>query len=713
MKGLERRLGLFSVVTISVSSMIGSGIFVLPGIGFGLTGPSIYLAFILSAICILPAAISKAELATAMPTSGGTYVYLERTFGPLAGMIIGLGLFFSILLKASFSLVGIGAYFTILSSLPLTPTILSFLVVIGFLNIFGVGKVSSFLTFILFVTLISLCLVAGFSIPHWSSQNLTPFMTGGWSGLASATGLVFVSFAGVTKVAAIAEEVKNPSQNLPRGILISLLIVTVLYSSISFILAGVFPAEELVGNLRPLYKLAQYVGGGLAGSLMAVVATLTMINTSNAGILAGSRFPFAMSRDALLPKFLGSLHGKFLTPVNSIIVSVSIVAFIIITMDVAKIAKLASAFMIMIYMLENTAVILLREVGAQWYKPKYKSPWYPGLQIIGILASLVLLFSMGSLSLVAIAVIGVPGTILFFVYARKRTNKVGLIGIRSKRSDLIDPLKDLNTEFQAQKDAQVIVSLFGKERSPEMLVEIGAAMANGENLEVVRLLEIPEQTSAHDIDEPSEMKSLRRRMRAMGVEKEFPITFDSIVSHDLPKAVLELSQLMHCKWMFVEWRGNARGRVTPYDPIGWLKSHLHCHLATFRDAGVRYIREIMALISDDKNDELVIDTANYLSYIYKAKITLYKFTISSESKDIKEKELNVLCENTLKGSAIKVLSGKNKVQVIRDETTNYDLLILGSSDHSVSKIFGASFDDKMIPRANCSVLAVHASSFSD
>ncbi len=100
MQSLERRLGLFSVITISISSMIGSGIFVLPGLGFAMTGPSIYLAFLLSAICILPAAISKAELATAMPTSGGTYVYLERTFGPLAGTVSGLGLFLSILLKA-------------------------------------------------------------------------------------------------------------------------------------------------------------------------------------------------------------------------------------------------------------------------------------------------------------------------------------------------------------------------------------------------------------------------------------------------------------------------------------------------------------------------------------------------------------------------------------------------------------------------------------
>ena len=105
-KKLERQLGLGAVVAISIGSMLGSGIFVLPGVGFAITGPSLFLAFFFSALCILPAAISKSELATAMPTSGGTYVYLERTFGPLAGTVAGLGLFLSMLLKSAFALMG-------------------------------------------------------------------------------------------------------------------------------------------------------------------------------------------------------------------------------------------------------------------------------------------------------------------------------------------------------------------------------------------------------------------------------------------------------------------------------------------------------------------------------------------------------------------------------------------------------------------------------
>ena len=107
MKKLDRSLGLGAVVAISISAMLGSGIFVLPGLAINLTGPSTWMAYLLSALCVLPAALSKSELATAMPTSGGTYVYLERTFGPFAGTVAGLGLWLSLLLKSSFALVGL------------------------------------------------------------------------------------------------------------------------------------------------------------------------------------------------------------------------------------------------------------------------------------------------------------------------------------------------------------------------------------------------------------------------------------------------------------------------------------------------------------------------------------------------------------------------------------------------------------------------------
>ena len=116
MKKLERSLALPAVIAISLGGMLGSGIFVLPGLAAAKTGPSLWLAYLIAALCILPAALSKSELATAMPSSGGTYVYIERAFGPIFGTISGIGLWLSLLLKSSFALIGFGAYLSAISN---------------------------------------------------------------------------------------------------------------------------------------------------------------------------------------------------------------------------------------------------------------------------------------------------------------------------------------------------------------------------------------------------------------------------------------------------------------------------------------------------------------------------------------------------------------------------------------------------------------------
>lgn len=715
---LERRLGLFSVVSICISSMLGPGIFVLPGLGFAVTGPSLYLAYLLSALCILPAAMSKAELATAMPSSGGTYIYLERTFGPLAGLVSGLGLWLSILLKSSFALIGIGAYMSVVSTLPLMPTILGFLAVIAIINMLGIGKVSSFMTAILFVSIIGLSALGTLGSFTWEAANLKPLFPTGVNGLAEATALVFVSFAGVTKVAAIAEEVKDPGKNLSRGILMSLFIVTILYCLTSFIMAGNFPYLEIAGDLKPIYTLALKAGGASFASAIAIVAILTMVNGSTAGILAASRFPFAMSRDKLLPSFLGKLHKSYLTPVASILLSVVIVVVVLFTFDVTKIAKMASAFMITIYMIENVSVIVLRETRTQWYKPVYKAPFYPFLQVFGILSGLALLMGMGMLAFKSLAFISTIGIILYFLYSRKKTDRRGVVGIRGRRKDLIagqaaTPVNTYNS-IDLTQNAKIVVSLFGKERSPEMLVEMGVALAEKANVEVAHILEIPEQASLSDIvGEEATVRSLRRRIAAMASEKEESIKFDPVVSHDMSRTIFEISQRLHCEWIIIEWRGRNRGALTFYNPIGWLKSHLHCNLAIFRDTGVRHVRKIMALINDDANDALVLITSDHLAKVYGADITLVKFSHEKKSDEKKNFELEFLKKLSLSlkcTSHAQIVTGRKEIDSLISETIEFDLLILGTKNPTFkTNIFGTK-DDKLMAKAACSVLAVHSSS---
>lgn len=713
MQSLERRLGLFSVITISISSMVASGLFVLPGIGFAETGPSLFLAFILAAITIAPAAMSKAELATAMPTSGGTYVYIERTFGPLAGTVSGLGLYLSILLKVAFALVGLGAYVVVFSNMDMAPVILGSVVVIVALNIVGVGKLSGLLTAVLGITLVSILLLLGFSEPHVETSNLKPLFTNGAEGFISATAIVFISYAGILKVAAIAEEVKKPEKIIPQGILMSLLIVTVLYSLVSLTMAWIFPVEEVAGNIRPIYLWAEKLGGPLAGGFVAVVAILTIINSCNAGVLAGSRFPFAMSRDYLLPKILGNLHNRYLTPVPSIVLSGVIVALAIIFLDIAKIAKLASAFMILIYMLENLCVIVLRETRPQWYKPGYKAPLYPALQIFGLICGVIFLYTMGALSVVAIVSIAVPGVLFYFLYSRKRTSRKGVLGIKGKRMDIIEKSISHFNFHETTLRSQVVVALFGKERSPDMLIEMGLALTEKGSVEVASILEVPEQASLQDVvEEPPQMRSLRRRVEAMTAHEQHSVHFDSIVTHDLSRSIFDISQCVHCDWLLIEWKWKKRGNLTIHNPVGWLKSHLHCNLAVYRDTGIRYIRKIMAFLNEDKNDRVVLDTVNHLAEVFGAKVVLTKYLPKDapiEKVDHEWEYLVQLGGQISGGAEANIIQGDSAVDDIVAETVNFDLFVLGSRDHTFLTSFKGAFDEKLTKKAACSVLALHSS----
>ena len=426
--------------------MLGSGIFVLPAFAAHMMGDGIWLAYLLAAAIVLPSAISKSELATAMPSSGGSYVYTERTFGALIGTIAGLGLWSSFLLKSAFALIGFQAYLFVVTDffgadLNAMSVSFSFLVLIVGLNIMGVEKVKAVqvpLTMIIVVAMLFLCGTAVF-LPEADLMRplrSTAFRGEGMQqqivGVGKAAAFVFVAYLGVTNVAAIAGEVKSPEKNLHRGILISLGISTFLYVLVGYTLTAVVPAENLtelkdgavVAVTDSINHLAVAVGGEKLGLAIAVLAILTMASMALAGLLAASRFGFAMAQDSLLPQSLENVNARFETPHWAVIITGLVMAVVIWTLPVADIAKLVSGFKIMIFCLENLIVIILRATvdkrkdESGWYDPTYRSPLFPYIQLLGIAGGVFLLYLMGEKAAWgALAVSGV-GIVTFFGYGR-------------------------------------------------------------------------------------------------------------------------------------------------------------------------------------------------------------------------------------------------------------------------------------------------------
>ena len=452
---LDRSLGLYGLIAIPLSATLGSTLFVIPALGAdilaesGGTGAGLWLAFIAAGLIVLPSALSKAELGTAMPSSGGSYVYIRQTYGAWMGMISGLGLWASFGLKSAFALIGFSAYiYAVQGSLgfELTENIskiiaIFLLTIIVLINIMGVKSIKRIQFPVVSISVLFVLLLAVLAAMDPSFEWSKPiqgdafsedglFSRKGAIGIGSATAFVFLSFAGVTKIAAVAGEIKSPSENLPKSMIWTLIISTLVYVVISFFLFGLMDPSQLgIGSEKPdkapIHTFAVEVGGTYLGLLAAGVAIVSMAGMALSGVLGSSRFIFAMSRDNLLPQWFEDLNPRFETPHYAIIVTGAAMAIAILTIPVGDVAKLASGFKIMIFMLINSTVIVLRRLpdGETWYTPSFKSPMFPAMQIFGIISGFFLLVLMGTSALIgAVAAIGV-GSGIYLSYSRKKVEK--------------------------------------------------------------------------------------------------------------------------------------------------------------------------------------------------------------------------------------------------------------------------------------------------
>jgi amino acid transporter/Trk K+ transport system NAD-binding subunit len=435
---LKKDLGLFDVYAICTGAMFSSGFFLLPGLAAAKSGPSVVLAYLIAGILILPAMFSKAELSTALPRAGGTYYFLDRSLGPMFGTIGGLGTYLALTLKTAFALIGIGAYASLFVELPIKPVAIGLTIVFVGINIIGAKETSGLQRWLVMIllTVMAFFIAQGFHEIIFDQPRdvtrarFTPFVEFGLEGLLSTVGFIFVSYAGLTKVASVAEEVKNPERNIPLGMMLSLASTSFVYAAGVFIMVAVLDPVAFHSDLTPVATASEAFFGWLPkpfGLVLIVAAALAAFaSTGNAGVLSASRYPLAMSRDRLLPSLFSRL-GRFHTPSIAIVATGVLMIVFILVLDEEGIAKLASAFQLFIFMLVNFAVVVMRESRIPSYDPGYRSPLYPWMQVAGVLTSLILIIYMGWLSILFTLGVVVVCLVWYFRYARPHVVRDGAI----------------------------------------------------------------------------------------------------------------------------------------------------------------------------------------------------------------------------------------------------------------------------------------------
>jgi len=428
---LKKVLGLSDVFAISTGAMISSGLFVLPGLAFSKAGPAMIVSYLLAALIIIPSLLAKAELATAMPKSGGAYFYIDRSLGPVFGTFSGFANWFSLGLKSAFALVGIGA-FAVLIKPDISPLQIKWIavlacVVFSVFNIFSVkltGKIQIALVYLLIVILTGY-IFRGFVSTH--PAHYTPFMPNGFISIVSTAGLVFIAFGGLTKIASVAEEIKNPARNIPLGMMLSFIVVTLIYLLSIGITVGIVSAGELGGSLIPLSLGGKNIAGPAGCGILALAAITAFITTANAGILSASRSPLAMSRDGLLPPWLACIHKRYHTPAISIMITSMFMIMVILMLSIENLVKTASTLMIILFILVNISIIIMRESKIQNYQPTFKMPLYPIMPAATLIVYSLLLIEMGLVPILISTFFLMIGAVSYWGYSRSRITRTSAI----------------------------------------------------------------------------------------------------------------------------------------------------------------------------------------------------------------------------------------------------------------------------------------------
>lgn len=408
---LKKELGLFTLISIGVGGILGSGIFALPSAMGAVAGPSLILAILISGIITLFLGVAYAELGAAFPLTGGPYSLPRLALGDFGGFLMGWGYFLYLFIGTAaiinIFIVYLGFYIPgLVEGVNLTPLgigiAIAALWIFTIINIFGVkwGGVYSVVTTIGKLIPLLLFGLIGFAFFH--EQNFAPFMPYGLTGVTLAVTLFFWSYTGFEAIVVPAEEVKRPHRTIPLAMIFSILISIFVYLFIAGAFLGMIDWKGLhlqvndwksIGNLAyPLSAVAE----GIKLPWLATIATIgAIIATGGAGgswVLIQGRMPFAMAEDKLFWSPLAKIHPKFGTPVASLVFTSILTTIILIAIpNFPSVALIASITSVVPYAAAVLAVPILRKTKSDTPRP-FRLPWHFVVTIIGFIFSTFLIY---------------------------------------------------------------------------------------------------------------------------------------------------------------------------------------------------------------------------------------------------------------------------------------------------------------------------------
>jgi len=471
--GMRRTLGAVQLTALGIGAIIGAGIFAAIGTaisgdaGHVGAGSAIVVSIILAGVTSALAAITYSEFAAMIPISGSAYTYAYATLGELVAWIIGWDLILEYAVGNIAVAIGWAGYFdsllrglgvelprwlvtdiltarhdpALLASAPhLGPIPLVFnlpafgiVAIITWLLVIGTKETAwvNTLMVVIKVAIIGLFLVVGVAYVKPQQWSTPAFAPNGLAGISVGAAIIFFSYIGFDAVSTAAEEARNPQRDIPRGIIWSLIICTVLYIGIALVLTGIIPWDKL--NVPdPLAVALQYIHADWAAGVLALGAVAAMTSVLLVFQLGQARIFMSMARDGLLPPWAARLHPRYKTPHVTTIVTGIFVALFAAIAPIGVVLELTNIGTLFAFILVALGIIVLRRTDPNRARP-FRTPWVPLLPIVSILFCIYLIVSLPTLTKVRFVAWLLAGAVIYFLYSvrHSRVRREGEVGPRA------------------------------------------------------------------------------------------------------------------------------------------------------------------------------------------------------------------------------------------------------------------------------------------
>ncbi len=642
---LAKDLGPLAALTIGVGTMIGAGIFVLPGDAIEKAGSLAVASFVLGGVIAMFTALSASELGTAMPRSGGAYYYVNHALGPLFGSIAGWANWIGLAFASAFYMYGFGRYivaiFGLGDVLVLGPVAVqtgkiialvgaAFFTGINYVGAKETGRLQNVIVVLLVIILAAFTLVGTFTA---DLSNLPP--GNGLGPMMGTTGLIFVSYLGFVQITSVAEEIKEPGKNLPRAVIGSVGLVTVIYALVLLVMSAAVPAGfvaavSAAGDIA-VVEVGERIQGAFMGGALLFGGLLATASSANASILASSRINFAMGRDRIVSPKLNEIHERFGTPYRAIAVTGGLILLFIVAGDIEFLASVGSALHLIIYGLLNVALIVMRVADPEEYEPDFRVPLYPAVPILGAVTSFALIYYIiPDAVLVSLGLAG-AAVLWYAFYARTRTEKQGILSeyVLDRADRMPEPAVSAAESVAPDGGTyRVMVPLANPEHERE-LIELASAIAKqrGGTVVATHVVTVPDQTAlagaadrVGDLDADSErlLANAREDAETLGV----PVETHTIVSHQSYEAIFDAARTYDADLVVMGWGEDSHGSPgraeSAFDEV---TQPVPCDFLALRNRGLDPSRVLVPTAGGPDSD-LSATVARLLQQEYDSEVTL-------------------------------------------------------------------------------------------